>query len=715
MTSLPRILLFRFVIVIMAAFCAAGPGAAQDDTAEFTSLAADLVRVEGEDVLIASGNVEVFSEGTRLRAQELRYDRTTDRLNITGPILVQDADGTLLMADQAELSRDLQTGLLTGARLILNEQLQITGAEMARRQGRYSDLRQVASSTCEVCKPGQAPLWEIRAKRVIHDQQEKQIYFYNARFRVKGVPIFYLPTLRVPDGTEERVTGFLTPSTRTTTELGNGVKIPYYFVLGDHADLKLTPYISNDYTTTLEGRFRKAFVNGQISVEGAASKDSLLPGETRGYLFADGRFRIPRDFILTFDLETTSDDPYLRDYDYSQKDRLDSAIGVQRVRSDERIKAELVRYQSLRADSSDEDDPRWVGDARWNRRYQPQALGGWLDADLIAHFHHRESEENITGRDMAQLRGSLDWSRVWTASGGLRFRARGKLNADLKQIHDDDRYPNTQSALVPEGALTLSWPLARPGQNGVRYMLEPVAQLAWTAKDRIDSPNDDSTAVALDLGNLFSLNRFPGLDRYEEGARANLALRWSRVSARGVSVAFTGGRVFRQEDLNQFSAGSGLDGVHSDWLAQMDVDLGGRLALRSLTLLDDDFDPTLSETRLALSMADLTLSSSYIWQRADTSSSFTDDVNEVAFFADYTFNDTWSAELDLRRDFTAQRTNYAKLGVAYQNECVRVDLSARRSFRATSDVDPSIAYGLSVSLPGFGSHETAARRRRCSN
>ncbi|MCA8883920.1 MAG: LPS-assembly protein LptD [Rhodobacteraceae bacterium] len=681
---------------------------------DITTLAADLVRVEGEDILIATGNVEVMTNGARLRASELRYDRAHDLLQITGPITLQDADGTVLLADQAELERDLQNGMIRGARLILNDQLQITGAEMARRQGRYSDLRQVAASSCEICRPGQSPLWEIRAKRVIHDQQEKQIYFYGARFRIKGVPVFYLPTLRVPDGTEDRVSGFLTPSTRTTTELGNGVKIPYYFVLGEHADLKLTPYLADDYTTTLEARYRQAFVNGLITVNGAVSKDSIMPGETRGYLFLDGRFDIPHDFILTFDVETTSDDPYLRDYDYSQKDRLDSAIGVRRIRPDERIDAELVRFQSLRADVDDDDDPRWVGDVRWNTRFQPGGLGGWFDANLVAHMHKRESSENITGRDMAQIRGTLNWARIWTVPGGLRFSAQTRLNADMKRIDDDDRYPSFQTALIPEGALTLALPLSRAGQNGTFYTLEPVAQLAWSAPGKLDSPNDDSTAVALDTGNLLRLNRFPGLDLYEEGTRANLALRWSRVSASGLSIAFTGGRIFWQEDLDQFAEGSGLDGMQSDWLAQVDIDLGGLLSLRNATLMDDTFAPTLSETRLAMSTGSLGLSSSYIWQRADTSSSFDDDVNEIALFADYQLNDTWSAELDLRRDFTAQRTNYAKLGIAYQNECVRVDLSARRSFRATSDVDPSYAYGISVSLPGFGTQETAQRRRRCS-
>ncbi|WP_424990186.1 LPS-assembly protein LptD [Fluviibacterium sp. S390] len=712
--------LLTLLVVTLTGLGLAAPAWAQQDAAEapvLTALAADLVRIEGEDVLVATGNVEIFHGDTQLRADSLRYDRAKDRIFVSGPITIIDPDGTILLADQAELQADLETGLLSGVRLILDRQLQITGAEMARRQGRYSDLRQVAASSCETCEDGRAPLWEIRAKRVVHDEELKQIYFYHARFRIWGVPVFYLPTLRVPDGTEDRVSGFLTPSFYSTTEFGNGIKLPYFYVINEHSDLKLTPYVATDHTTTLEARYRQAFAKGNITVEGAVSQDSIEPGETRGYLFVNGAFRVPYDFSLNFDLETTSDDPYLRDYGYSAKDRLDSAISLLRTREDERIWANITHYQSLRADTTNEDEyePVLSGDLRWNRRYQPASFGGWLDSDLIGHFHVRDSDQNIIGRDMAQLRGRVDWARDWTGWNGLRMQARTRLNAEAKQITNDDRYPTFQTALIPEAAVTLSWPMISPTNDGVSYMLEPVAQFAWSDAGQIRSPNDDSRAVTLDTGNLFRLNRFPGLDRYEDGGRVNLALRWSRQSTEGLTLALTSGRIYRYDDWDIFPDGSGLSGPRSDWLAQVDIDFANNLALRTLTLLDNDFEPALSQTRLSLAYGDLDLSSSYIWQREDRSSDQTKDLNEIAANLDYQINERWSSELVIRRDYTAKRTNFAELGLAYENECVRVDLFARRRFRATTDVEPTLSYGLSVSLPGFGSNETAARRRRCTS
>ncbi|OSP55420.1 LPS-assembly protein LptD [Pseudoruegeria sp. SK021] len=696
------------------------------DPTMMTSLVADVVRIDDGQRLIASGNVEVFSDGRRLRASKLTFDQTTDRLVIDGPIVLQDENGTLILADQAELDTDLNNGILRGARLVLQEQLQIAGAEMSRTDGRFSDLKRVVASSCEVCIAGKAPLWEIRATRVIHDQLDKQIYFYDARFRIAGVPVFYLPMLRVPDGTDPRVTGFLAPIYRQTSELGPGLKLPYFITLGEHADLTLTPYVApdfgyeltNGYTRTLQGRYRQAFANGDLEINTAVTRDSILPDTTRAYFFGDAEFDIPYDFDLTLTVQTVSDDEYLSDYDFSGEDRLESSIGLFRTQEHERVEGELVYFQSLRSDEVEAEQPTYVADGQWNRRFFMPGVDSWLDVDLIGHAHIRPSEMNIVGRDMAQTRASVTWSEIWTTDAGFRFDTNARVNGDLKYIGNDDRYDTTQVALTPTAALAVGYPMARQSAQGARYLLEPIGQFVWTAKDTLEGPNDDSTLTAFDAGNMFDLNRFPGLDRQEEGGRINAALRWTRYAPDGWSLGLTGGRVFRFEDLGQFPDGTGLAGASSNWLAQADLDFGERLQLRSLTLMDNGFEPTLNETRLSWQSPALELSSTYIWQREDAAFDISDDISEVSFEAAFDLGLRWSAELDLRRDFISDQTNQAGLGLIYTNECVRVDLSALRKFRTDEDdnIEPSTSFDLTVTLAGFGNNDNQARyRRTCTN
>jgi len=124
---------------------------------------------------------------------------------------------------------------------------------------------------------------------VIHDQQERQLHFENAQLRVLGIPVFWLPRLRLPDPTLKRATGFLVPKMRSTSKLGFGIKAPYFITMGRYADLLLTPYLSAK-TTTLEYRLRKNWARGEINLGGAVSRDDLRPGETRSFLFGTGGF-----------------------------------------------------------------------------------------------------------------------------------------------------------------------------------------------------------------------------------------------------------------------------------------------------------------------------------------------------------------------------------------------------------------------------------------
>ncbi len=275
----------------------AAPGAAQDTPDETATLVADEVEIQADSVLVASGNVEVLHKGTRLRAERVTFDSKADRLKIEGPLILTDEQGTRLLADQADLSSDLQDGLLQGARLVLSQQLQLAATEMQRVGGRYTELGRTVASSCQVCAANPTPLWEIRARRVVHDQQARQLYFENAQLRVAGVPVFYLPRLRLPDPTLKRATGFLQPQIRSTSELGTGVGLPYFIALGDSRDLTITPFAATQNAQSLGLRYRQAFETGQIEIEGRdlagrdpAGRDARISFRL-GRLFAAARLR----------------------------------------------------------------------------------------------------------------------------------------------------------------------------------------------------------------------------------------------------------------------------------------------------------------------------------------------------------------------------------------------------------------------------------------
>jgi LPS-assembly protein len=685
------------------------------------SLVADSLAITGADVLVAQGNVEVFYDGRRLRAARITYDGPADRLQIDGPIILTDDSGSFVLADSADLSADLTEGVLRSARLVLNRQLQLATSEMQRIGGRYTRLGRTVASSCKVCAGDGTPLWEIRARRVVHDTEERQIYFDRAQLRIAGVPVALIPRLRMPDPTLKRATGVLIPQLRSTSGLGTGLTIPYFVRLGDHRDLTLLPYVSSKSGRTMGLRYRQAFATGSIELNGALSRDRIRPGETRGYAFLQGAFDLPRGFGLTLRAEAVSDPGYLLDYGITDRDRLQSEIAVTRTRRDEWIGARLVHFRSIREGDSNSRLPSIVGDLTWHRRFRPGLVGGTAGLMFQTHSHYRsatvatdsDGDGIADGRDMARATVRADWRRDTVVGPGLQVALLAEAAADLYSIAQDAPVQGTQGRLSGGVGVELRWPLVRVDGGGATQVLEPVVQLLWSPDTIRGVPNEDSVLAEFDEGNLFSTRRFPGNDGVERGGRANVGLTWTRISPSGATLSLGFGRILRDHDEQGFSAASGLSGNSSDWLAAVRYAPRPGLSLTGRAVIDDEFGLTKGEMRLDLDRPRYALSSSYVWMRADAAEGRATQVNELLLDGRYDLSESWTTRLATRYDFEANRAASAGLGLAWRNECMKVDLSLSRRFTSSTSVDPRTDWGLSVELLGFGGGSSPGPARAC--
>ncbi|KPU84628.1 hypothetical protein JI58_02700 [Marinosulfonomonas sp. PRT-SC04] len=681
-------------------------------TLDTTTLVADKLWIDADNTLTAQGHVEILHGTTRIKATRIVYSGVDGSLRIDGPITLTEGDEIIVLASSAEMDSDLQNGILRSARMVLGQQLQLAATEIHRVNGRYTQLYKTVTSSCQICANNPVPLWEIRARRIIHDQQERQLYFDNAVLRLMDIPIFYLPRLRLPDPSLKRATGFLVPTFSSSSNLGWGLKSPYFIKLGDHADLTVTPFIATK-TKTIELGFRRAFRTGDISFQGAFSNDDVRPDKDRGYFFGEGRFDLPRDYTLDFDLELTSDRSYLQDYGFSSKDRLDSAISISRTKRDQLVDIELVHHRSLRNSDNNDTLPKIVGNLAYHQRFEPGVIGGEAGLRFALHSHYRSSTTTgDLGRDLSRASLRLDWKRKWLLRGGIEMGLLGELNYDFYDIHQGLVGELKGGQFTPVAAVELRWPLVKTSQSGVSHLLEPVLQLVWSDSTGENIADEDSRLVEFDEGNLYSLSRFPGADRYERGARVNLGLTWTRYDPKGWSLGLTVGRILRLRDLGQFNASTGLSGSTSDWLTSVQLKLPNNLNLTNRAIFDNDFSMSKNETRLTWQTAKLKIATSYLWMEAEPYEDRLIDTSEWTFDTSYQINTNWTGKADWRYDFFKGEPAYAGLGLEYRNECVKVDLSLSRSFTSSGSLTPTTTFGFTVSLTGFGLN-TAGRARSC--
>jgi len=152
------------------------------------------------------------------------------------------------------------------------------------------------------------------------------------------VPIAYTPYFEHPDPTVERKQGFLTPSYISSDTIGYGLRIPYYWPIGLDKNFTLTPLITTDRGIILAGNYEQIFESGVLAVEASATYgerdlgNTVKDNEFRGHLFSYGEFVLNQNWRTNFQVELSTDDTYLRVYEFDDHTPLETRGTVREAR-----------------------------------------------------------------------------------------------------------------------------------------------------------------------------------------------------------------------------------------------------------------------------------------------------------------------------------------------------------------------------------------------
>ena len=241
--------------------------------------------------------------------------------------------------------------------------------------------------------------------------------------------------------------------------------------------------------------------------------------------------------------------------------------------------------------------------------------------------------------------------------------------------------------------------------NGASHVIEPIATMVWSpyGGNPDEIPNEDSQDTELDDLSIFSINRFSGLDRWEDGPRATVGMRYNRFAIDGTEVEATIGQSFRLRESSTFSEGSGLNDVASDFVGAWRVSTAPFFTVGQRFRVSDELEIERNEIYGTAEFFDrFRISSSYVFLDADPEAGSDEDRTEANFAAAFDITENWTIAGDVRRDFEENRFVTAGGAVRYANECCEVDFTIRRRFNDVDDVPESTDFGLVVRLKGLG-------------
>lgn len=666
------------------------------------ALVADQLEFDSQTgTVTAEGNVEVYYGLRTLTADRIVYNDETGRIQATGELVLRDPAGTTVFADAADLDADLRDGLVQGARSFLDQNTRMAAVEARRVDDRYNTLSKAVYSPCKVCSDSPTPLWRIRARRVIHDEEEKIIHYESAVFDVFGVPIGYLPYFQHPDPSVDRASGLLFPQFITSSIFGYGVKLPYFIVIDESSDLTVTPFFTSEGGVILEGEYRRAFDAGSLEVYGSISQ-SNFDGEDRlrGHVDTEGNFTFGDDIKWGWDITFASDDAYLTRFNYSYPDRLNSELFIERYGKRGYFDVAGLYFQSLRSNEPAGDIP--VGlpvlDARYD--FEDKVLDGDFSVFLSGHGLQRN-----VGRDVSRLTVGLDWERQALLSSGVVLTGFAELRGDVFASFDDSTIDDEFAARIGGHiGFEARYPWIFEQESGASHIIEPVMQViaAPNGGNGANIPVEDSLLTEFDETNVIDRNHFSGLDNIEDGPRLNLLVRYDGLLSDQLSFDASLGRVFRLEDTTAFSSGSGLASAESDYVAAWNLSWSPYVNMRHRLRLADDGAVTRNEVAGRFVLDPFSLSARYVFFGADPSVGAPLDREEVSASAAYSVTDNWRVTASVRRDLIANDFVTAGGALTFKNECCEVRLFARRNFNSSSNAPASTSGGLEIKLLTLG-------------
>ena len=677
----------------------AGPTSSQNAPVSF--LADQISYNKAGNIITATGHVHAVQNGQSLYADKVVLNRRTDVATATGHVILTQPSGVTVYANQAVLSKGMKNAIMRGvaARMAMNARLIANGAR--RYDGRIDELSKVVYSACDLCKkdPTAPPTWEIRAISATRDLQHKMIEFRDAEMEFDGFPVFYTPYLTEPDPSVKRQSGLLIPFAGSTSRLGVFAAIPYYYVIGPSSDVTLTPTIASKQGPALDAKYRRVFNNGRLNINVSAGQVNGTLGDA---IFSNGIFDLNRSWRGGFNYDHASNPTYLYDFNVLPPAAfLTSNVFLEGFAPGAYARADVQEFQGLVASVNQSELPIVTPHLQYHFVSRQDSLGGQftLDADMFNVLRK-------LGTNTRRLAAIPGYSVPFMLPLGIAGTARVKVIAATYNATRLNEQPNfstvdgaSASRVQPYGAVYLHWPLIRQGALGSQ-LIEPEVQLVTSPLVGISQnnviPNEDSLDLEYSDANLFSLNRYPGIDRLEGGTRVDYAMHAAWYLPRGAFIDGLIGQSYRFHKDHNYLPASGLNGNVSDFV--------GHIILEPSPFFNLIYRTRLSRANLSARMIDasanfgtqlLNFSGGYLYSNTDPyvlydspslisptlspPAGYFTPRREIIANVDTNFG-PWSLSSGFQRNLQTGRFDLASFSAGWQNNCFGVNLLYEQQF-----------------------------------
>ena len=539
-------------------------------------------------VIRASGDVLLSYQGFTIRADRIEFNQKTGQLQAVGSVKVRDAGGNTFAMDRVEVTGAMKEAFIDSLTLTTASGAVVSARSVEYKEALATILTEAAYSPCGLCidSKGRKIGWKVKTARMIYDRDKASVTLESPSVEFLGVPVAWLPWFWVPDPTQPRAQGLRMPSVDYSETRGAELTVPYFVPVHDGIDLILSPTLMSRQGLLAQGEltWRVPQFAGVIEVKASGLRQldksafAGKPGDRdwRGAIQTSGRFVPAKDWTTGWSYAVFSDNAYLKDYKRTDADSSVNQVYATYLTQPTWFDARIQRFNRLGNYSALDDDKQGMTLPKVEFEHVQELEPGWgrlhLTGELLGVRRSLDMYKSYgaasvpygLGYEGTKLHGMIEgaYENQVIVPGGLAVtpylgvrldgatydRSAGALPPAYATPADA-----TLFAATPIAALDLRWPLMT-NWGADTHLIEPIAQVVYRGSGvtRVGITNDDAHSFVFDTSNLFSYNRFSGIDRQETGARANIGAHYLGSFADGSWLDLVGGQSFHLGGPNAY-------------------------------------------------------------------------------------------------------------------------------------------------------------------
>ncbi|MDQ2855397.1 MAG: hypothetical protein M3R68_03645, partial [Acidobacteriota bacterium] len=274
---------------------------------------------KGARIVVHEGNVDARIGTYRLQADKVTVYEATNKVIAEGNVVFDQGEQQRITGSRAEWNYKTKTGFFIDSTGFTNQTQDGTRLYFTADRVERVSLDTIIAENAQITACDEnVPKWSFHAKRV-RIKTGDRARMVSTSFRIKGLPVIYLPYASISIKHRDRASGFLTPTFGGSGAKGFRFSEAYYLTLGRSADITFRGDVyskrgvgfGTDLRTRANSRsfFNAGFFYVKDRVLGP-SADAAHPDQGGSNFYVEGVHYFPNGFTAAADVNVTSNLAY---------------------------------------------------------------------------------------------------------------------------------------------------------------------------------------------------------------------------------------------------------------------------------------------------------------------------------------------------------------------------------------------------------------------